>query len=85
MRKVCFKGALLGLRQFVATVSTLKMMKMPLISPKNLFLFLRFLNFCLDFLVMQKNDLIRKVYFKIYDVKAWETSCNTNIVQYLKK
>ena len=31
------------------------------ISCQKLFLFLRYLNFCLDFLVMQKNGLIRKL------------------------
>ena len=31
------------------------------ISSQKLFSFPRYLNFCLDFLVMQKNDLIRKI------------------------
>ena len=31
------------------------------ISPQELFLFSRYLNFCLEFLVMQKNDLIRRI------------------------
>ena len=34
---------------------------MVFISPQKLFSFSRCLNFCLDFLVMQKNALIRKV------------------------
>ena len=33
------------------------------ISPLKLFLFTRYLNFCLDFLVMQKNGLIGKIWF----------------------
>ena len=31
------------------------------ISPSKLFLFSRYLNFCLDFLIMSKNALIRKI------------------------
>ena len=31
------------------------------ISPQKLFYFSRYLNFCLDFLIMQQNDLIRKI------------------------
>ena len=31
------------------------------VSPQKLFLFSRYLNFCLDFLVMQQNNLIRKI------------------------
>ena len=31
------------------------------ISPQKLFLFSRYLSFCLDFLVMQQNRLIRKI------------------------
>ena len=31
------------------------------ISPQKLFLFSRYLSFCLDFLVMQQNGLIRKI------------------------
>ena len=34
---------------------------MLLISLQKLFLFSRYLSFCLDFLVMQKNDLIKKI------------------------
>ena len=80
------KGALSGVRQFLATESPLKM-------TKNAFLFhlfvlfslSRYLNFCLDFLVMYKKGLIRKIYFKIYEVTAWLTNkCNTHIDQHLK-
>ena len=31
------------------------------ISPQKLFFFSRYLNFCLDLLIMKKNDLIRKL------------------------
>ena len=52
-----FKVALSGLRQFLATKSPLK----ALISPQKLFSFSRYLRFCLYFLVMYKNSLIRKI------------------------
>ena len=51
-----------GLRQFLAAESPLKMMKnafyFTLIS---LFVLKRYLNFCFDFLFMEKNGLIRKI------------------------
>ena len=56
-----FKGALSGLRQFLATESPLKMMKNAFISPWKLFPFSRYLSFCLDFLVMYQNGLIKKI------------------------
>ena len=52
------KDAFSGLRQFLATESTLKMMKMLFISPQKLFSFSRHLIFCLDFLGMLESDLI---------------------------
>ena len=39
----------------------LKWWKMLFISPKKLFLFLRYLSFCLDFLFMYQNSLIKKI------------------------
>ena len=56
-----FKGALSGLRQFLATGSPLKLVKMLFISPQKLFLFSRCSNFCFDFFIMQKNGLIKKI------------------------
>ena len=47
-----FKGSLLGLRQFMAAESPLKMMKDAFYSHQKLFLFPRYSSFCLDFLVM---------------------------------
>ena len=38
------------------------------ISPQKLFSFTRYLSFCLDFLVMYQNGLIKK---KNYDVTVW--------------
>ena len=38
------------------------------ISPQKLFLLSGYLRFCLDFLVMYQNDLIRQVNVKFYDV-----------------
>ena len=46
------KGALSGLRQFLAIESPLKMMKNTFISPQKLFSFSRYLSFCLDFLIL---------------------------------
>ena len=52
------KGAPLGLLQFLATESLLKVMKNALhfIFHQALF-FSKYLNFCLDFLVMWKNSM----------------------------
>ena len=70
------KGALSGLRQFLASESPLKMMKNAFIWTQKLFSFSRYLSFCLNLLVM---------YFKFHDVTAWLTNnCNTNIAQYLE-
>ena len=55
-RLVQFKGALSGLRQFLATESPLKM-----ISPQKLFSFSRYLSFCLDFWDTYQNGLIQKI------------------------
>ena len=43
---------------------------------KKLFSFSRYLNFCIDFLVMKKKrlDSKYKVNFKIYDVTTWLTN-----------
>ena len=67
------KGALSGLRQFLATESPfemikflateslLKMIKMLFISPQKLFPFSRYLSFRLDFLAMYRSGLIKKI------------------------
>ena len=55
-------------------------------SSEKLFLFSRHLNFCPDFLGMQKKrlDQKNKVNFEIYDITAWLTkNYNTPIAQYL--
>ena len=60
---------------------------MLLISPQNLFSFSRYLSFCLDFLVMYRKGLIKKikVNFKFYDVTAWLTNnCYTHIALYFE-
>ena len=90
-RSPCFKGAFPGLRQFLATESPLKMMKNNFISPQKLFSFSRYLNICLDVLVMNKNGLIRKMrliwnLWRHSLVTTWLTNnSNTHITQYLKK
>ena len=44
------------------------------ISPRKFFLLSRYLSFCLDFLVMYQNGLIKKIVnFKFYDFTAWLT------------
>ena len=66
----------------------LKVMKNAFYFTLALFLFSRYINFCLDFLVMQKKRLDSKVKvnFKIFDVINWLTNkCNTHIVQYLTR
>ena len=55
-----FKGALSGLRQFLANESPLKMMKSDFYFIVKALFVLKILSFCLDFLVKYKNDLIRK-------------------------
>ena len=60
-QKVNLKGALSGLMKFLAAESPLKWWKMLFISPWKLFSFLKYLNFCFDFLVVWKNGLIRKI------------------------
>ena len=55
------KGALSGLRQFLATESPLKVMKKAFYFTKKLFSFSRYFSFYLDFLVMYQNGLIKKM------------------------
>ena len=80
--KMKIKGALQGLRQFLANESPLKMMKNAFYFTSKPF-FPRYLNFCLDVLVMQQNGLIRKIrLIKFYDVTAWLTNnCTTRIAR----
>ena len=56
-----FKGALSSLRQFLATESSLKVMKNAFYSTLEVFSFSRYLNFCLGILVIGKNDPIKMV------------------------
>ena len=55
------KGAVSGLKLFLATESSLKMMKNSFISTQKLFSFSRYLCFCLDILVMYRNGLIKNI------------------------
>ena len=55
------KGALSGLMQLLAIQSPSKMMKNAFYFTSEALLLLKILNFCLDFLVTQQNDLIRKI------------------------
>ena len=82
------KDALLGLRQFLAAESPLKMMKNAFyFMSKTLFVFkiFKFLSWLFGCVAkwLDKKD---KVYFKLNDVTAWLTNnCNTHIAQCLKK
>ena len=58
---VVVKGALSSLRQFLATESTLKMMKMLFILFQKLFSSSGFLKLSLEFSAMPKNGLIKKI------------------------
>ena len=82
------KGALSGLRQFLATESPFSYKIMiSFISPQKLFSFSRYWRFCLDFLYIYPKDFIKKikVNFRFYDVTAWlRNNCNTHIAQYFE-
>ena len=69
-----------------ATESLLKMMKSTFyFTTKTLFV-LKILSFCLDFLVMQQNCLIRKIrLMSNFMTSQLKNNCNTHIVQYLEK
>ena len=60
-RPLVLKGVLSILRQFLATESPLKVMRNGFVSSQKLFSFSRYFSFCLDCLVIQQNDLIRKI------------------------
>ena len=55
------KGTLSGMRQFWAYENPFKMMKNAFYFTSKVFYYSRYLSFCLDFLVMQQNGLIRKI------------------------
>ena len=57
------KGIFVGLRQFLAIETTLKLMKNAFYFISKALFVLKISNFCFDFLVMSKNGLIRKYYF----------------------
>ena len=83
-----FKGALSCLRQFLATESSLKLMKNAFyFTLKSLFVLriFKFLSWLFGH-AEKRLDLKDKVNFKIYDVITWLTNnCNKHIDQYLKK
>ena len=82
------KAALSGLRQFFATESPLKMMKILLILPWKVLFVLKIFKFLSWLLghVEKRFDYKGKVNFQVYDATTRETNnCNTHIAQYLKK
>ena len=58
---IVIKGTLSGLRQFLATKSPLKTMKSAFYFTLEALFFLKILSFYIDFLVVYKNGLIRKI------------------------
>ena len=76
-----------GLRQFLANESPLKVMKNVLSFTLKALLSSRYLIFRHHVLVMQKNDLIRKIRLisKFMMWQAGKQNCNTHIVQNCKK
>ena len=83
-----FKGALSGVRWFLATAGPLKMMKNGFyFTSKGLFALkiFKFLYWIFGHLLKQL-DKKDKVNFKFYDVTAWlKNNCNAHIAQYLEK
>ena len=85
--KAGIKGALSGLRHFLAAESPFKVMKNAFYLRQKLFVLkiFKFLSwlFCHVEKRLDKKDMIN---FKFYDVTAWLTNnCNTHIAQYLEK
>ena len=82
-----FKGALSGLRKFLAAETTLKMIKNAFYFTSKALFFLKIIRFlsgpCGH--VVKRLDKKDKVNFKFYEVTAWLTNnCNTHIAQYLE-
>ena len=78
-----FKGALSGLRQFLANKSPLKMMKNAFYFTSKAIFILKILKFLLWIFghVSKQFDQEDMVNFKFYDVTAWLiNNCNTHIV-----
>ena len=82
------KGALSGLRQFLAAESPLNMMKNVFhFTSKALFVLkvFKFLSWLFDH-VAKRLDKKDKVNLKFYDVTPWLTNnCNAHIAQYVEK
>ena len=61
LQRELLKGSLLGRRQFLTTESLLKNMKTAIYFMLKARLFIRYLNFCIDFLARLENGWIRKL------------------------
>ena len=61
LQRELLKGSLLGRRQFLTTDSLLKNMKTAIYFMLKARLFIRYLNFCIDFLARLENGWIRKL------------------------
>ena len=83
-----FKGRLSGLRQFLTTESSLKMMKNSFYFTSKALSVLKIFKFFSRFFghVSKSLDQKEKVNFKFYNFIAWLTNnCATHIAQYLEK
>ena len=79
------KGALSGLRQFLAAESPLKMMKNVFYFTSKVLFVLKIFKFLFCH-VAKWLDKKYKAKFEFYDVTAWLiNNCNTHIAQYLEK
>ena len=87
-RSYILKGALSGMKQFLAIENPFKMMKNAFYFTSKALFFLKIFKI-LSWLfghVTKQLDLKDKVNFKIDDVTDWLTNnCNTHIAQYLEK
>ena len=61
LQRELLKGSLLGRRQFLTIESLLKNMKTAIYFMLKAHLFIRYLNFCIDFLARLENGWIRKL------------------------
>ena len=88
IKNYCFEGALLGLRQFLATESPLRMMKDAFCFTSKALFVLKIFKFLSGVFghVSKQLDYKDKINFKFDDVTAWLTNnCNTHIAQYITK
>ena len=81
------KGALPGLRQFLANEIPLKMMKNTFYFALKALFLLKIVKFRLDFLAMGKNDLIRKIRLisKFMTPQTGKQTIAINVLSYISR